>query len=239
MPLSGLDGERRIGAPGGTVIAAPDDLLDWGIYGLEASDPRARPFVLLRSQILATAEKMNARCLAVTSPGAGNGKSYIAANLATSISRVAEVCLVDLHLRRPVIGEWFETPEKGGMAGCLSGRHNLNEAHYRLEHERLSIFPAGTSHEDASALLSQGLLDTFVSQLRALPGEPICIIDCPPMLENDDMLLIARHVDAVILVAEEGKTTQREITESARMLKRTPILGTLLNNSIVPAGIPE
>ncbi len=237
--LATFASERREPTVGGVPVRVSEDLVDWGVYGLEPSDPRARPFVLLRTQIMATAQRMKARCIAVTSPKAGEGKSYVAANLATAISRVADVCLVDLHLRRPVVAEWFDLPAKGGTAGVLGGRQSMAEGYYRVEGERLGIIPVGLLQEDASMLVSLGTVDTLVEQLRGLPGEPLCILDCPPVLENDDMLQIARHVDAIILIAEEGKTTQGDLGESARLLRPTPVLGTLLNRSIVPAAFPS
>lgn len=237
LELRGAD--RRNAFVGGTAIPAEDDLLNRGVFGLNAGDPRARPFVLLRTQLLNIMDGMKVRFLAVTSPKAANGKSYVAANLATAISRVEDVCLLDLHLRRPVIAEWFATPASGGVSACLTGRGTLRDAHFRIEHERLNIFPAGDPRDDTSTLLSSSLLSIFMSQMRSLPGDPICIIDCPPVLENDDMMLIAKHVDGVLLIAEEGRTTRRDITDSIRMLGSTRIIATLLNKSIVPAVLPD
>lgn len=228
------DNGRRNAVPGGTPISASERLTDRGIYGLDAADPRARPFILLRTQILNTLEARKVRCIAVTSPSASNGKSYVAANLATALCGVEDVCLVDLHLRRPVVAEWFETPDSSGVSGCLSGRGTLQEANFHIRSRRLNVFPAGAAQSDTTPLLTSGLLGTFMSQLRSLAGEPVCVIDCPPVLESDDMLLIAKHVDGVLLIAEEGSTTRDEISDSVRMLGTTPILGTLLNKSIVP-----
>jgi len=233
------DQERRNAFVGGTPIPTPTTLLEKGIYGLNGGDDRARPFILLRTQLLNALEQRKARILAVTSPGRSNGKSYVAANLATAICKVEDVCLVDLHLRRPVVADWFETPRAAGTSGTLTGKHPLRDAHFRLEDERLSVFPAGDTRDDTSGLLSSSMLGTLMSQLRALPGEPVCIIDCPPVLENDDMLLIARHVDGVLLLGEEGRSTKRDIVETVKLLGSTPIIGTLLNKSIVPSVFPD
>jgi Mrp family chromosome partitioning ATPase len=233
------DHDLRNSSMRGKVVPAPYALLDRQIYGLNANDLRARPFILLRTQILSALSAMKGRVLAVTSPTASNGKSYVSANLAAAISRVEDVCLVDLHLRRPVLGEWFELPRDAGTSTCLAGAADLADVHYRLDGERLNIFPAGVAQFDSPQLLSSASMAGLFAELRALPGEPVCIIDTPPVLENDDMLLIAKHVDAVILVVEEAQNTRRDLAQTMGLLGSTPLIGTLLNKSILPAGLPH
>jgi capsular exopolysaccharide synthesis family protein len=232
------DRDLRNASPGGIVVPVPASLLDRGIFGLHPRDPRAKPFILLRTQILNALAGAKGRMLAVTSPSALNGKSYVSANLATAISRVEDVCLVDLHLRRPVMREWFELPQESGLSACLAGERRLRDSHFHMEGERLNIFPAGDACEDSSELLSSNALPELMSQLRSLPGEPVCIVDTPPVLEHDDMMLIAKHVDAFILVVEEGRNSRRDVAETMRLMTGTPLIGTLLNKSIMPSAVP-
>ncbi|GAA4722696.1 CpsD/CapB family tyrosine-protein kinase [Sphingomonas lutea] len=218
------------------IVAKGDHLLDHGIYALDHKDPRARPFILLRSQVLNALEKLEGRVLAVTSASALNGKSHVAANLACAISRVRETALVDLHLRRPVIGTRFGLPAVDGIRSYLEGSNDLGQLSFRLQDERLAIHAAGTASEDSSDLLLSPRFGKFFSTLHAGPEEAICIIDTPPVLESDDMLLISKQVDGVLFVIEEGKTTKSELVESFRLLNGTPVVGTLLNKAIKPFG---
>lgn len=233
------DHDLRNSALKGILVPTPAGLLDRDVYGLDPNDSRARPFILLRTQILSALSGMKGRILAITSPTAANGKSYVAANLAAAISRVEDVCLVDLHLRRPVLGEWFELTEQAGTSTYLAGEHSLADIHYRLDGERLNIFPAGVAQYDAPQLLSSVSMAGLFNELRNLPGGPVCIIDTPPVLENDDLLLIAKYVDAAVLVVEEARNTRREIAQTMGLLGSTSLLGTLLNKSILPAGLPH
>ena len=75
-------------------------------------------------------------------------------------------------------------------------------------------------------------LNKLIDQLRAEPVGSVCIIDTPPVLESDDMLLISQQVDGVLFVVEDGKTTKHEVVESFRLLNGTPVIGTLLNKSM-------
>ena len=66
-------------------------------------------------------------------------------------------------------------------------------------------------------------------------GRPICIVDTPPTLVQDDLSRIAAVVDGVILVVEEGKTSKGLIREAEAMLTPAPIIGTILNKSLTAA----
>ena len=216
------------------IVPKSDHLLEQGIYALHHKDPRAKPFLLLRSQVLNALGHLNGRVLAVTSASALNGKSHVAANLACAISRVRETTLVDLHLRRPVIGERFGLPAVEGISSYLEGSNDLGQLGFRVEEERLSIHAAGKPSEDSSDLLLSPRLAKLLSRWQAGPDEPVCIIDTPPVLESDDMLLISKQVDGILFVVEEGRTTRHDVLESFRLLNGTPVIGTILNKSIAP-----
>ena len=121
------------------IVPKSDHLLEHGIYSLHHKDPRAKPFLLLRSQVLNALGQINGRVLAVTSASALNGKSHVAANLACAMSRVRETTLIDLHLRRPVIAERFGLPAVEGISSYLEGSNDLGQLGFRVEDERLSI----------------------------------------------------------------------------------------------------
>ena len=216
------------------IAARAEHLAENGIYALDPRDPRARPFNLMRAQVLNGLSQVKGRVLAITSASALNGKSHVAANLACAISRVRETTLVDLHLRRPVIGERFGLPAIDGVSAYLDGSNELGQLGFGITGERLSIHAAGNATEDSSMLLTSQRIDELFAQFHRDPAEPICIVDTPPVLESDDMLLIAKQVDAVLFVVEEGKTTRNETLESFRLLNGTTVLGTVMNKAMDP-----
>lgn len=216
------------------IVPKTDRLLDHGIYALHQNDPRARPFMLLRAQVLNALSQMKAQVIAVTSPSASNGKSHVAANLACAISRARETVLMDLHLRRPVISDRFGLPEVAGIGSYLQRGGPIDDLSFRIQDERLTIHPAGYAAENSADLLLSTQLGKLFSHATAGPDEPICVIDTPPVLESDDMLMIAKQVDGVLFVIEDGRTTKDEVLESMRLLNGTPVLGTLLNKTVAP-----
>lgn len=216
------------------IAAKGDHLLEHGIYGFNPKDPRAKPFISLRTQVLNALAETKGRVIAVTSPSAANGKSHVAANLACAISRVRETILIDLHLRRPVIGYRFGLPEVSGIGSYLKGTDEVSDLSFRVEDERLTIHAAGEASEDSSDLLLSPRLTELFSQNPDGRDLPFCIVDCPPVLEGDEMLLIARRVDSILFVVEEGRTTKHDLVESFRLLNGAPVLGTLLNKAMDP-----
>jgi len=60
------------------------------------------------------------------------------------------------------------------------------------------------------------------------------IFDLPPVLVSDDVLAFAPYIDAMLLVAEEGKTLRHELSRAAELVKETNqnLIGTVLNNSL-------
>ncbi len=203
-----------------------------GIFGFEHLDPRAHSFILLRSQILSDFYFPGGRILAVTSMRTGNGKSYIAGNLAAALSLIHPTVLIDLDLRRASLGERFNLAEGDGVDDYLSGAALLAGIGQTLDATDLTVFPVRERRQNSSALLASPRLDILFATIRALPGAPMCLVDTPPVLALDDIMLISRSADAVLLVIEEGRTTGREIAEAVRLLGTDNVFGSVLNKSM-------
>lgn len=228
------DGRPAEAASPGGVALHREILLANGIFGFETGDPRARFFQMLRSQVLGRLDRSDARILAVTSTHPRNGKSFIAANLAAALSRIHATWIVDLDLRRPSIAERFGLAPTAGLDDYLLGRDRMASLNVALGESRLTILPVGQARENSAELLASERMAELFAHLRGQLGRPVCIIDTPPVLEGDDLMIVARHVDAVLFVVEEGQTRQPELRECLRMLEPTPILGTVLNRTLLP-----
>jgi Mrp family chromosome partitioning ATPase len=96
----------------------------------------------------------------------------------------------------------------------------------------LSLVPVRATRPDSPVLLAAGALADLLASFRSRADDPICIIDMPPVLVVDDILLIAQHLDGVLMVVEEGKTRRSELREALRMLHPIPLVGTVLNKSV-------
>ncbi|WP_179042946.1 CpsD/CapB family tyrosine-protein kinase [Sphingobium lactosutens] len=211
----------------------PDHLAANNLHALDHFDPRARSFALLRSQIMNGFFASGERVLVVTSTQPGNGKSFVAANLALALSRVHPVVLVDLDLARPTLGSRLGLkPIVVGVDDYLAGTAALPLSRHRVEQLRLAVLPVRQRRLDAAGLLSGERFQTLFHDLAQGEGDPIIVVDTPPTLATDEILSIAARADGVLMVVEEGRTQTIELSEAMNLLQPTPIIGTILNKSI-------
>lgn len=222
-----IDRPRR-----GEVNLNRETLIRNGIFGFEHLDVRARSFILLRSQLINRFYRTGGRVLAVASTQPGNGKTYVTANVAAALSRIRPTVLVDLDLRRPTLGDRFGLMPVWGVDDYLAGEAAWADTETRIGSVSLSIHPVRQPRHNSSVLLASDALGELFDRIRAAPGAPICIVDTPPILVLDDILLIARSVDGILMVVEEGRTSGRDIAGALRLLSPTPIIGSILNKSL-------
>jgi len=203
-----------------------------GVFGFNSRDRRSRPFNLLRAQVLKAMRTKDWKIVGVTSATPRVGKSFMAANLAASLSRIpgTRTLLFDLDLRRGSIAQTFDIPEGPGINSFLSGEiDSLDAAAYDIAGTGLTIFPSFPTHDSSAELLAGTRLKTLIKAMRGLSSYVICICDLPPAFANDDTSIVLREIDAYMFVVEEGKTTAHQVRDAIELLKPSPCLGTILN----------
>ncbi len=105
----------------------------------------------------------------VTSPGVGEGKTSVLANLGVVFAQAGErVVLVSCDLRRPRIGEFFGLSEQVGLTCALLGQRTLTEAVLPVPgFDRLSLLPAGPVPSNPAEMLNSARAGR---DLRAVAG---------------------------------------------------------------------
>lgn len=203
------------------------------IFGFGAMSEHLYPFFMIRSALLAHVEATGHRTFAVTSVEAGNGKTHVAINLAAVLSRVRPTVLVELDLRRPTLGLRLGlSPEGPGVDDYLTGDAAWRDTASPVEGFDLAVHPVRRARPEAEQLLASSRLAHALGHVTAEDDGAICIIDTPPALIGDDLVHIARAVDGVLLVAEEGRSCKSRILEVRSALGATPIVGSILNMSL-------
>lgn len=203
-----------------------------GVFGFNSRDRRSRPFNLLRAQVIKLMRANNFKIIGVTSATPRVGKSFMAANLAASLSRIpgTRTLLFDLDLRRGSIAKTFDIPEGPGINSFLSGEvDSLDAAAYDIAGTGLTIFPSFPTEDSSAELLSGTRLKLLIKAMRGLSDNVICICDLPPAFANDDTAIVLREIDAYMFVVEEGKTTAHQVRDAIELLKPAPCMGTILN----------
>ena len=207
-------------------------LKGWGIYGFDSVDPRSRSFNLIRSHLLDLRRERDWRMFGIVSATPQVGKSFIAANLAASLSRTPQVqiYLMDLDLRRGSVSGLCGLADCGNLGEYLEQSDDVDRpSSYRFEGENLIVVPTKPKLSASAELLGGHRAQKLFEAMRGSGQNNVFIVDLPPVFANDDASIAMVHLDAYILVAEEGKTTERELKDVTAMLGEERLAGVILN----------
>ncbi|MBE0434491.1 MAG: chain length determinant protein tyrosine kinase EpsG [Methylomicrobium sp.] len=159
----------------------------------------------IRSQLMLRWFVSGHKTLAITSQGEGEGRSYLAANLAIVFSQLGEkTLLVDADLRRPRQHELFNVEQRLGLSDVLAGRVAESSAIVKAPVFRdLSILVAGTLAPNPLELISRGM-DACLKRMAA--HYDVILLDTPPGTQGADAQLLSAKAGGFLLLARQHKT---------------------------------
>ena len=215
-------------------VALQDDALKAKrvIAGFVA-DERVEAYRQLRTQVLKMMRANQWNTLAITSAHENAGKTLTAVNLAISMSRDVNqtVLLVDLDLRRSSVHQTLGIEIEHGIVDCINAGMPVSEVLINPGFERLVILPCLPQGQYASEILSSPEMRRLIDDIKHRYESRIIIFDLPPLLRNDDAMMITHMLDATLLVVEDGVTTEEDLTRSMQLLEGVNLLGTVLNKA--------
>jgi len=173
-----------------------------------------------------------ANLIMVTSSVPGEGKTFVAINLALSIAMEVDntVLLVDADVSRPSMLERLGLPPSKGLLDVLTDVSiELPDVLLRTNVERLSLLPAGTAHGRATELLASDAMSRLVDELATRYPDRILIFDAPPLLPSTESRVLATHMGQVMLVVEAERTPQASVTQALTTIEACPVVLTVLN----------
>ena len=187
----------------------------------------------LRSQLMlrwfdAEAQR---KALAIVSPGNGEGRSFIAANLAIVFSQLGErTLLIDADLRTPRQHELFRLGNNAGLSGLLAARPNAAAVVRIPSLLGLSVLPAGAIPPNPQELLGR---PAFIETLHTLSRDfDVVIIDTPAASKYADSQTIAVRAGAALMLARKNQSSLPDMAQLARSLQQSgaTLLGSVLND---------
>jgi len=193
--------------------------------------PQAKHFDMIRTRLLHQMRANGWRRVALTSPGAGCGKTMLALNLAFSFARQPDVTTmaVELDMRRPAMARMLGLRPAPQFADVLAGTAEPQDHLVRLG----DTLAAGVNRRpvpEAAELLQSRQAGQILDRVEAAYAPDVMIVDMPPMLMTDDAMAFIDQVDCVLLVAAAERTAMAEITRCAEDLAaRCNFLGVILN----------
>ena len=157
------------------------------------------------------------RRLLITSPTPGEGKSFIAANLAIVLARTGtEVILVDADYHHPTLDILFKLDNQGGLSEFFT-TNKAGDYLKKTKYEKLRILTTGERPKDPIELFSTTSLRHSIDTLTLLSD--VVLIDCPPILTLADVSYLTPYADGAILVIRSGITRRKDALEAANNLK--------------------
>lgn len=196
--------------------------------------PFTDAYKILRTQVLQRLRENDWNVLAVTSPGAAEGKTLTAINLAASLAMEVDytVLLVDANLRHPSIHEQLRLPKGKGLSEYLLDDEPVENLLVHPEgFDHLTILPGGRPLMNSSEMLNSPKMTRLVEEMKQRYPSRIVIFDLPPVLSAADALAFSPYVDAALLVVEEGRTGRQDLERALELLGSTNVLGTVLNKA--------
>lgn len=186
----------------------------------------------LRTQLLIrwSSAGVRRRTLAVVSPGAGDGRSYVAANLAVAFAQFGErTLLIDADLRAPRQHRIFGVFDRIGLSTVLCGRAGRDAIVPIPGFETLSLLPAGAQPPNPQELL---LRPAFAALLNELEAEfDVILVDTPPAGLFADAQCVAFRAGSALVLARKGHTRVGDADGVMRGLSDggVSIVGTVFN----------
>ncbi len=174
--------------------------------------------------------------LLIASPGAGDGKTTVAMNLAAAMARAQmDVVLVDADLRRLPIAARLDASGRHGLGSVLLEEVELDDAIESVDVEgaSLRILSGGAPVADPPALLGSKRMRNLMSELES--EADVVVVDTPPILPVSDAIPLLGEVSGVLLVGRLEHTTRDAFWRAARVIASAQ--GTVLG--VVATGVPD
>lgn len=173
------------------------------------------------------------KVILVTSTVSGEGKSFISANLAISLSLLGKkVVIVGLDIRKPGLNKVFNIPRKGvGITQYLANpeKNLMDLVQLSDVSKNLYILPGGSVPPNPTELLARDGLDKAIEMLKK--NFDYVILDTAPVGMVTDTLLIGRVADLSVYVCRADYTHKNEYTLINELAEnnKLPNLCTVIN----------
>lgn len=178
-----------------------------------------------------------ANCVMITSSSPGEGKSFLALNLAMSIAmeRDSTVLLIEADTARPTLSSLLGMPSSPGLLDLLANPgQDVASALIRTDVAKLAFMPAGTRQQNSNELLASDWMQQLVDELASRYPDRILIFDSPPLLFSPESRVLAHYMGQVVVVVEAEKTTHGMLNQALSMVEECPVVLLALNKATSP-----
>ncbi len=200
------------------------------VAAYQPQSPSLEPLRALRSQVmLRWANLASRKVLAITSPGRGEGRSWLAANLATMFAQLGErTLLIDADMRHPRQHLLFNIDNTVGLSALLTGRAGREIARRIHPQMRLFVVPAGILPPNPQELLERQVFDVILDHFAEQFS--LVLLDTPATTDTADAQILAAHAGSAIMLARRNHTRRDQLIAAMQNLAQTGtnVIGSVL-----------
>jgi polysaccharide biosynthesis transport protein len=170
--------------------------------------------------------------LLVASGGVREGRTSVAANLATALAYAGStVILVDADLRRPSMSTVFDTGTRPGLTDLLAGRASVEEVAVLTDVPGLKLVTAGKLTDRSADMFEGNLLTRTFAKMRT--QAEVVVVDSAPIRAISDAITLARISDITMVVADPRRTHRIDVSAVVQDLRAAepPSIVGVLNNA--------
>jgi protein-tyrosine kinase len=175
----------------------------------------------------------------VTSAVPGEGKTFVAMNLAMSIALEVDhsVLLVDADVLKPSVFERYGLPPERGLLDLLTDpKLRVSDVLMRTNVPKLSLMSAGTPNPHAAELLASENMDQLLDELASRYSDRIVVFDAPPLLPTAESRMLAARAGQVLMVVGAESAPQALVERAFTALEACPHVMSVLNRARPSAG---
>ncbi len=198
----------------------------------------AEQYQTLRLKLERFQRERDLKVVAITSPGAQEGKSVTAINLAAALARGSgtRVLLIEADVRRPAVSRYLglngaaRDKSLAQLLGDSAG--TLQDGVQRFDSLNFDVVLAGSPDTPVNELLRSPRVASLLNEARE--QYDYVVVDTPPLGPVSDCALLARWFDGLLLVVAAHKTPRKMLEASLNQLDAATVLGIVFNGDDRP-----
>ncbi len=192
----------------GVIRKFPEAIDEFSTQILAISKPKsifAESVRSVRTNLNFLASEKKSKIICITSEVAGEGKSFVAVNLSSTLSLIdKKVILIAADLRRSKLHKTFHVPNDLGLSNYLANQCTVDDVINNSNQEGLDFVVSGPVPPNPSELLHSQRMTEFINELKE--RYDIIMIDTAPIGLVSDAIPLIRMSDINLFVIRSGKS---------------------------------
>lgn len=214
----------------GVIRKFPEEIDEFSTQILAISKPKsifAESVRSVRTNLNFLASEKKSKVICITSEVAGEGKSFVAVNLSSTLSLIdKKVILIAADLRRSKLHKTFHVPNDMGLSNYLANQCTADDVINHSNQSGLDFIISGPVPPNPSELLHSDRMSELIKDLSE--RYDVIMIDTAPIGLVSDAIPLIRMSDINLFVLRSGKSKFYAATVPQRIAQEYN-----LNNTVI------